>query len=164
MYQQITITGRLTREPKSDTYGENTVCRIGVAVDDGYGEKKTTDFFNVSIWGKRGKNVQDYLKKGSLVQVVGKMKSSKKDTTTYWELRADDVIFLDSKSSNSNNNNGGQYQQNQNFQNQNYQQNMQQNYQPQNFQQNQNFQNQNQFGNNGFFPNANDISDDNLPF
>ncbi|MGY1465500.1 single-stranded DNA-binding protein (plasmid) [Bacillus toyonensis] len=49
MHQIITITGRLTRDPESNTYGEKTVCRFTVAVDDGYGDKKTTDFFNVSV-------------------------------------------------------------------------------------------------------------------
>ncbi|MEM5669348.1 hypothetical protein AAHB59_13080 [Bacillus cereus] len=40
MHQIITITGRLTRDPESNTYGEKTVCRFAVAVDDGYGDKK----------------------------------------------------------------------------------------------------------------------------
>lgn len=94
MHQIITITGRLTRDPESNTYGEKTVCRFAVAVDDGYGDKKTTDFFNVSVWGKMGEKVQRYQKKGSVVQVIGKMKSSKKDKTTYWELRANNVVFF----------------------------------------------------------------------
>ena len=41
-----------------------------------------------------GEKVQRYQKKGSVVQVIGKMKSSKKDKTTYWELRANNIVFL----------------------------------------------------------------------
>lgn len=40
MYQKQLIVGRLTRDPESTPYGENTVCRFAVAVDDGYGDKK----------------------------------------------------------------------------------------------------------------------------
>lgn len=63
MHQIITITGRLTRDPESNTYGEKTVCRFAVAVDDGYGDKKTTDFFNVSVWGKWVKRYKDTKRK-----------------------------------------------------------------------------------------------------
>ncbi|MEM5669349.1 single-stranded DNA-binding protein [Bacillus cereus] len=41
-----------------------------------------------------GEKVQRYQKKGSVVQVIGKMKSSKKDKTTYWELCANNIVFF----------------------------------------------------------------------
>lgn len=183
MYQKQLIVGRLTRDPESTPYGENTVCRFAVAVDDGYGDKKTTDFFNVSAWGKLGANVQQYTKKGSVVLVEGKMKSSKKDNVTYWELRADNIKFL------SSNNDGGQgngqqqqgqgqqqFQQQQQFQGQNpYQpQGQQQQFQGQNPYQQQGqqqfqqppYQQQGQQGqyNPEMFAGGVNISDDALPF
>ncbi|MES9681667.1 single-stranded DNA-binding protein [Gottfriedia acidiceleris] len=144
MYQKQVVVGRLTRDPESKTYGENTVCRFAVAVDDGFGDKKTTDFFNVSAWGKMGENVQKFTKKGSVVLIEGKMKSSKKENVTYWELRADEVKFLSSNNDGGQGNGGQQQQQSQQMQQQyqqpQYQQQMTQ--QPQMTQQMQYQQNQ----------------------
>lgn len=170
MYQKQVIVGRLTRDPESTTYGENTVCRFAVACDDGFGDKKTTDFFNVSAWGKMGASVQQYTKKGSVVLVEGKMKMSKKESVTYWELRADNVRFLDSKGDAQNNQQQFQQQGGQQFQQQpqqQYQQQFQQQPQQQyqQFQQNsyqqqpQQFQQFQQGGGMDF-----NISDDALPF
>ena len=96
MYAKTVIIGRLTRDPEVKSFGESSVTRFTVAVDEGYGEKKKTHFYNCSAWNGLGSNVQKFTKKGSLVSVEGMMISSKKDTTTYWELRADVVKFLSS--------------------------------------------------------------------
>jgi len=176
MYQKQIAVGRLTRDPESTTYGENTVCRFSIAVDDGFGDKKTTDFFNCSAWGKQGESVQNYTKKGSLVLVEGKMKSSKKESTTYWELRADQVRFLSSNNDGGQGNGGQQgqqqqYQQQPQFQPQGQgQQQFQQNpyqQQQQMYQQQQNPYAQQQFqpqGQQQFNGMAMNISDDDLPF
>lgn len=96
MYAKTIIIGRLTRDPEVKSFGESSVTRFTVAVDEGYGEKKKTHFYNCSAWNGLGNNVQKFTKKGSLVSVEGMMISSKKDTTTYWELRSDVVKFLSS--------------------------------------------------------------------
>ena len=96
MYAKTVIIGRLTRDPEVKNFGESSVTRFTVAVDEGYGDKKKTHFYNCSAWNGLGTNVQKFTKKGSLVSVDGMMISSKKDTTTYWELRADVVKFLSS--------------------------------------------------------------------
>ncbi|MGG1071298.1 single-stranded DNA-binding protein [Priestia megaterium] len=176
MYQKQIIVGRLTRDPESTTYGENTVCRFSVAVDDGFGEKKQTDFFNCSAWGKQGENVQKFTQKGAVVLVEGKMKSSKKEDKYYWELRADQVRFLSSNNDGGQGNGGQQqgqqqqYQHQQQFQPQGQQQFQQPNpYQQQMYQQQQQpnpyaqpqFQQQ---GQNQFAGMEMNISDDSLPF
>lgn len=177
MYQKQVAVGRLTRDPESKKYGENTVCRFAIAVDDGFGDKKTTDFMNVSAWGKQGENVQQYTKKGSLVLVEGKFKSSKNDAgTTFWELRADQVKFLSSNNEGGQGNGGGQYQQQGQQQYQQQQPQYQQQQQPQ-YQQQQQYtqQQQNPYAQqqqNPYPPQgqynpemfAGGISDDNLPF
>lgn len=122
MYGKTIITGRLTRDPETKPAGDTTVTRFTVAVDDGYGEKKTTDFYNCAAWGARGKNVETYTKKGSVVLVEGKMKSSKKEDKTYWELRADEVKFLSSDGNNSGGGGGQQQQPQYQQQTQQYQQ------------------------------------------
>lgn len=96
MYAKTIVIGRLTRDPEVKNFGESSVTRFTVAVDEGYGDKKKTHFYNCSAWNGLGNNVQKFTKKGSLVSVEGMMISSKKETTIYWELRADVVKFLSS--------------------------------------------------------------------
>ncbi|PFB64335.1 single-stranded DNA-binding protein [Bacillus cereus] len=187
MYQKQVAVGRLTADPESTPYGDNKVCRFSIAVDDGFGDKKTTDFFKVSAWGKLGENVQQYTKKGSLVLVEGKMKSSKKENVTYWEIRADQVKFL-SSNNDGGQGNGGQQQQYQQQGQQQYQQQGQQQFQQPQYQQQgqqQQFQGQNPYPQQGqqqfqqppyqqqgqqgqynpeMFPGGVNISDDALPF
>ena len=100
MFQQKLLIGRLTRDPESKPAGKGTVCKFTVAVDEGFGDKKSTEFFNVAAWDKLGENVQKFLKTGSMVMVLGKEKSSKRESVTYWEWRADIVKFLDTRSAN----------------------------------------------------------------
>lgn len=96
MFQQTIIIGRLTRDPEQKAAGQSQVTRFSVAVDEGFGDKKKTHFFNVAAWSKLGDSVMAYTKKGSVVAVQGEMLSSKPDAITYWELRADKVKFLPS--------------------------------------------------------------------
>lgn len=99
----INIVGRLTRDPerRSTTSGK-TVTNFAVAVDKQFkpqGDGPTADFFNVTAWGNQGDYVANYLTKGRLVAVSGRMESRQydKDGTkvTAWELVADRVQGLD---------------------------------------------------------------------
>ena len=119
MYQKQIIVGRLTRDMEQKTIGESLLTSFSVAVDDGYGENKTTDFFNVSAWNAVGKGVAPYLTKGTIVLVEGKMKQRKSDNVTYWDLRADRIQLI--AGGQSNNQAGGTQRNNQGYQ-QNYQQ------------------------------------------
>lgn len=178
MFSKTIAIGRLTRDPETKSYGEGKdVTRFTIAVDDGFGDKKTTDFYNCSAWNALGQSVQKYTQKGSMVVVEGKFKSSKKDDKTYWELRADQVRFLSSNNENGQSGQGRtqqqQYQQPNQYQQPQYQQTQQ--FQPnQQFQQQPQYQQpqQQQFGQfqqqqpNSMFPSGMEmnISDDALPF
>lgn len=100
MFQKQIIVGRLTRDMEQKDLGESLLTSFSVAVDDGFGDKKTTDFFNVSAWNGVGKGVAPYLTKGTLVLVEGKMKMRKTDSTTYWDLRADRIQLMGNSQSN----------------------------------------------------------------
>lgn len=150
MYQKQIIVGRLTRDMEQKQLGESLLTSFSVAVDDGFGDKKTTDFFNVSAWNGVGKGVAPYLTKGTIVLVEGKMKMRKSDNVTYWDLRADRIQLIGGGQ------NGGQAGGNQ------YANNGQQSYgAPQqsygNYQQQQQYQAQDPFF-------AGNINSDDLPF
>ena len=96
--------GRLVADPEI-RYAAETQKAVGkfkIAIDDGYGDKKTTDFIPVVCFGATAENVERFLSKGKLCAVSGKIKTgsykNKEGTTVYTtEILADRVQFLESK-------------------------------------------------------------------
>ena len=92
--------GRLTKDVDLRyTPQELAVARFTIAIDDGYGEKKKTDFISVVAFGKQAENCEKFLAKGRLVGVQGKIqtgsyeKDGKKVYTT--DVAASNIEFLE---------------------------------------------------------------------
>ncbi len=82
-----TVSGRLGRDPESRTVGNgNTVCSFSVATNYGYGDRQTTTWVRVSVWGKQGENAQRFLAKGREVVAFGELHTREHDGKTYVEL------------------------------------------------------------------------------
>lgn len=72
MFSKTIIIGRLGQSPRFSTSKSGTsVCSFSMAVDTGYGDRKVTDWFSVTVFGKTAENCNRYLQKGSLVNVEG---------------------------------------------------------------------------------------------
>ena len=102
MFQQVTILGRLGKDPEvKTTSGGKSVATFSVATDSGYGDNKKTEWHNVVAWEKTADAVGQYLSKGSLVFIVGRIqtRSWDKDGETRYrtEVVAEKVQFLDKK-------------------------------------------------------------------
>jgi len=70
--KSMTFTGRLGRDAEvRNTKGGEKVCNFAVAVDDGYGDRKTTLWIDCSLWGDRGPRLVEFLKKGTEVTIIG---------------------------------------------------------------------------------------------
>lgn len=104
MYHRTMILGRLGRDPDARFTPDGTaVTTINVAVDDGWGENKTTVWYRVTSWRKTAENVAQYTHKGDLVLCEGRMRQVEpyqaKDGT--WkcglEMTADNVRFIQTK-------------------------------------------------------------------
>lgn len=101
MYQQTTIAGRLGADPILRTIPSGKqVTNFSVAVDDGYGENKTTTWFKVSAWGKLAGPCHQYLTKGKAALVVGRIAAShyvdkNGEVKDSLDLTAHTVKFLD---------------------------------------------------------------------
>lgn len=100
------LVGRLTKDPEVRYTTSNepiAVARFSIAIDDGYGDKKRTDFPSIVVFGKQAENCEKYLGKGSRVGIVGKIqtgsyeKDGRKIYTT--DVVANRVEFLESKKS-----------------------------------------------------------------
>jgi single-strand DNA-binding protein len=69
---KITGTGRVVADAEVRfTPSGDAICNFRVASDVGYGDKKTTNWFNCQIWGKRGEAIAQHLTKGQQVTVFG---------------------------------------------------------------------------------------------
>ena len=109
-FQQLIIIGRVGRDAEMRyTPSGQAVTSFSVAVSENYtkdGEKvKSTIWIRVSAWGKLAEVCNQYIKKGKLVQCIGKLKGdtagnprifNKQDGTpsTSFEMTAMSVLFL----------------------------------------------------------------------
>jgi single-strand DNA-binding protein len=92
-----TVNGRLGREPELRTTQSGAVLSFSVAADHGFGEKKTTTWVKVSVWGKRGESLAKILDKGTQVSVCGELYTREHDGKTYVECRASEVELMGGK-------------------------------------------------------------------
>lgn len=106
------IIGRLTRDPdlRYIPNSNTAVTKFNVAVDRGLSKEKkaeaeqkgypTADFINVTVWGKMAENCANFLSKGRLVGIQGRIQTGKyddKDGKTIYttEVVASNVEFLE---------------------------------------------------------------------
>ncbi|EOC4795316.1 single-stranded DNA-binding protein [Staphylococcus aureus] len=152
MLNRTVLVGRLTKDPelRSTPNGVNVgtfTLAVNRTFTNAQGEREA-DFINVVVFKKQAENVKNYLSKGSLAGVDGRLQTRSYDNKDgqrvfVTEVVADSVQFLEPKNNNQ--------QPNNNYQQQNNAYNA-----PQNRQQS-----------NNPFANANtpiDISSDDLPF
>lgn len=111
---RVMLVGRLTAKPELRYTGSNVpYARFTVAVNRTFSNnngERETDFINCIIWRKQAENVCNYLNKGSLVSVEGRIqtgsyddKDGNKRYTT--DVVADNVQFLETKTQSQNRNN-----------------------------------------------------------
>jgi len=160
MLNRVVLVGRLTKDPEL-RYTPNgvAVANFTLAVNRPFTNQqgdREADFINIVIWRRQAENVANYLKKGSLAGVDGRMQTRSYENNQgqrvyVTEVMAESVQFLESRNASQNrdefpDNTFGQ----QGFQNPNEQS-----------KQKKDFRNDDPFSNDG---QTIDISDDDLPF
>lgn len=103
---KVMLIGRITAKPELRYTPSNvSTTRFSVAINRTFtnanGERET-DFINVVVWRKQAENVCNYLNKGSLVAIEGRLQTNNytdKDGNKRYsmEVVADNVQFLESK-------------------------------------------------------------------
>jgi single-strand DNA-binding protein len=109
---KVILVGRLGRDPETRfTGGGQPVCNYSVATDENFksrsGERqKRTEWHKIVVWGKLAEISQQYLKKGTLVYIEGRLqtrqwddKQGQKKTTT--EVVANVMRMLSSRGDNA---------------------------------------------------------------
>jgi single-strand DNA-binding protein len=70
----ITISGRLGAKPElKTTTSQKTVAKFSVAVDEGYGDKKKSNWVTVECWDRNAEAVGKFGDKGLRIAVTGRL-------------------------------------------------------------------------------------------
>jgi len=110
MWHKITLVGRLGKDVELRYSPEGkAVASFSVAVSDGFDNKKTL-WFRVTVWDKQAETCNNYLSKGKMVLVEGRMAPDPKTggprvwqrqdgtSSASYEIVASTVRFLSPKS------------------------------------------------------------------
>ena len=104
---RVQLIGRLGRDPESHfTPTGKKVAHFSIAVsnqwngDDGE-MKEYTEWVNIEAWGRLAEVCQEYLRKGSLIYLEGRMKTNKYEVNGepryFTKVVASALEFLDQK-------------------------------------------------------------------
>lgn len=115
MINRVVLVGRLTKDPELKyTQSGVAVCRFTLAVNRTFSNQageREADFINCVTWRKQAENTDNFLRKGSLTGIEGRIQTSSFDgqdgkRVFMTEVVADSVQFLEPRSSNSSNQGG----------------------------------------------------------
>lgn len=110
MLNKVNLVGRLTKDPELRYLGNGTpVANFTLAVNRTFKNKdgeREADFINIVVWRKQAENCANYISKGSLVAISGRIQSRSYDTAEgqkryVTEVVAEEVHFMDSKEKSS---------------------------------------------------------------
>lgn len=104
MFQGI-ITGRLGKDAVQHIYQDQSCVRFSVAIDLSFKDKKTgkkvenVHWQECTVWGTRGEKLLPYLKKGTLVHIMGEMKpteytNKEGNIVKYCTMNVEKIEFL----------------------------------------------------------------------
>lgn len=89
--KSITIAGNCTKDAElRTTQSGSKVAGFSVAVNGFENGEKTSIFFDVSIWGKRGEAVMQFAKKGAKICVTGDLGTREYNGKTYLTVNGSD--------------------------------------------------------------------------
>ena len=106
MINQVTLVGRLTRDPELRLTTEGTsVTSVTLAVNRSFRNQQgevDADFVQCTLWKKVAENTVQYCRKGSLVGVTGRIHTRSYDNQEgkrifVTEVIAENVRFLETK-------------------------------------------------------------------
>lgn len=98
----ISGVGRVGKDAVVRNTGNgDAVTGFSLAMDNGWGDKKQTLWFDASGWGKRYEGASPHLLKGTQVFVSGELGEREHDGKTYKTIRLNDLQLVGAKSGQS---------------------------------------------------------------
>lgn len=116
---KVILLGRLGSDPEVREIGQSKVCKFSLATSESYkkdGEKITdTTWHNIIFWGKQCDILKQYVHRGDMLMVEGKIvirKYDDREGVTHWatEIVCNSFEFVGSKKEEKPDNNEGQFQ------------------------------------------------------
>ncbi|MTV23746.1 single-stranded DNA-binding protein [Staphylococcus delphini] len=113
MINRVVLVGRLTKDPEFRTTPSGvSVATFTLAVNRNFKNKdgeQQADFINCVVFSKQAENVKNYLSKGSLAGIDGRLQSRSYENQEgrrifVTEVICDSVQFLENKNNNQSNN------------------------------------------------------------
>ena len=91
----ITLVGRAGRDPELRYFQSGTmVANLTLAVNRRSRDEEP-DWFNLEIWGKTAQVAADYVKRGSLLGIIGSLRIEKWTDRSTGEVKSKPVIRVD---------------------------------------------------------------------
>lgn len=105
MLNKVILIGRSSNKPSlKESQNGVKYCAFSIATNSGYGDKKQTDWHDITAFGKLAEVCSQYVEKGTMVYVEGRIQYStyEKDGQKHKSVKiiASDVTLLSSKQSN----------------------------------------------------------------
>ena len=104
-YCSVVVVGNLGKDPEIRSTGSGKkVASFSLAVDQGYGDNKKTEWVNCLAWEKLAELTERFLKRGKTVALSGYLQTSSWDDKQSGQKRyktevvARDITFMDSGS------------------------------------------------------------------
>ena len=104
-FQKYVAIGTLGRDPEVRSTPSGTkVANFSIAIEEGFGDKKRTEWVNVVAWKDQAEFAEKYLKKGKTISLSGRLQTSSWDDKTTGkkvyktEVVASELNFFDTRS------------------------------------------------------------------
>lgn len=96
------IIGRLTKDYETKDVAGKPIGNFTIAVNDGWGDKEHTSYYDVAVFGSSAERHAQYIGKGSKVGVTGSLRQERwqsGDGTKRSKIKiiANQIDYLDSK-------------------------------------------------------------------
>ena len=80
-FNRVILAGNLVRDPELRELGDDkVVADVPIAVNEGWGDKQTVSYVDLTLWNQSARFAAQYLSKGSNVLVEGRLKQDRWET------------------------------------------------------------------------------------
>lgn len=87
--QFITVTGYLSKDAEERNTQRGNVTSLNIPVKQGWGEREQTNWYRVSVWGKRAEFAAKF-RKGEFICVTGELTIGEYNGKPQYEINASD--------------------------------------------------------------------------
>lgn len=96
MLNNVTIMGRLVKDPELKTTGNGTsLVQFAIACDREYaakGEEKQVDFFDCTAWRGTAEFISKYFTKGRMIAITGRLQTRNYETKDGFARKVTEIV------------------------------------------------------------------------